>query len=157
MTLNPSLIGSDLKKESRLQMITRNQWWGGNSKPYTTNMVSLEKRLGEKSLGEDQFVMGLMFLNERSNGGILSNSFFTGAIKYRNSLDASGNNVLSGAISGSYSNRMLDLENELKVADEFWDFLGGKNTYKDLLDCFERVGIELRDEIDAYFKRFNKN
>src|SRR3989344_5340092 len=51
---------------------------------------------------------------------------------------------------------MLDLENELKVADEFWDFLGGKNTYKDLLDCFERVGIELRDEIDAYFKRFTK-
>ncbi len=51
---------------------------------------------------------------------------------------------------------MLDLKNELKVADEFWDFLGGKNTYKDLLDCFERVGIELRDEIDTYFKRFNK-
>src|SRR3989344_849988 len=51
---------------------------------------------------------------------------------------------------------MLDLERELKVADEFWDFLGGKNTYKDLLDCFERVGIELRDEIDAYFKRFQK-
>ncbi len=51
---------------------------------------------------------------------------------------------------------MLDLENELKVADEFWDFLGGKNTYKDLLDCFERVGIELRNEIDDYFKRFNR-
>lgn len=51
---------------------------------------------------------------------------------------------------------MLDLENELKVADEFWDFLGGKDTYKDLLDCFERVGIELRDEIDAYFQHFNK-
>ncbi|MFA6529017.1 MAG: TdeIII family type II restriction endonuclease [Candidatus Gracilibacteria bacterium] len=51
---------------------------------------------------------------------------------------------------------MLDLENELKVADEFWDFLGGKNTYKDLLDCFERVGIELRGEIDDYFKHFNK-
>lgn len=49
---------------------------------------------------------------------------------------------------------MLDLENELKVANEFWDFLGGKNTYKDLLDCFERVGIELREEIDDYFKRF---
>lgn len=51
---------------------------------------------------------------------------------------------------------MLDLERELKVADEFWDFIGSKNTYKDLLDCFERVGIELRDEIDDYFKRFNK-
>lgn len=51
---------------------------------------------------------------------------------------------------------MLDLENELKVADEFWDFLGGKGTYKDLLDCFERVGIELRDEIDEYFAKYNK-
>jgi type II restriction enzyme len=51
---------------------------------------------------------------------------------------------------------MLDLPNELKVADEFWDFLGGQGTYQDLLDCFERVGIEMRDEIDKYFARFNK-
>ncbi|MBK9250214.1 MAG: TdeIII family type II restriction endonuclease [Ignavibacteria bacterium] len=50
---------------------------------------------------------------------------------------------------------MLDLQNELKVADEFWDFLGGEGTYKQLLDCFERVGIELRSEIDAYFGRYN--
>ena len=49
---------------------------------------------------------------------------------------------------------MLDLENELKVADEFWDFLGGKGTYQDLLDSFERVGIELRPEIDKYFEKF---
>ena len=51
---------------------------------------------------------------------------------------------------------MLDLNSELRVADEFWDFLGGKGTYNDLLDCFERVGIELRSEIDEYFKKFNK-
>ena len=51
---------------------------------------------------------------------------------------------------------MLDLEKELKVADEFWDFLGGQGTYKDLLDCFERVGIELRKEIDDYFAKYNK-
>lgn len=51
---------------------------------------------------------------------------------------------------------MLDLKNELKVADEFWDFLGGKGTYQDLLGCFERVGIELRSEIDQYFARFIK-
>ena len=49
---------------------------------------------------------------------------------------------------------MLDLQEELKVAEEFWDFIGGKGTYQDLLDCFEHVGIELRDEIDAYFARF---
>ena len=49
---------------------------------------------------------------------------------------------------------MLDLDNELKVAEEFWDFLGGKGAYLELLDCFERVGIELRPEIDKYFSKF---
>ena len=51
---------------------------------------------------------------------------------------------------------MLDLENELKVAEEFWDFLGGENTYSGLLNCFEKAGIVLRPEIDAYFARFTK-
>jgi len=49
---------------------------------------------------------------------------------------------------------MLDLAHELKVAEEFWDFLGGNGTYPELLDCFERAGLELRPEIDAYFSRF---
>ncbi len=49
---------------------------------------------------------------------------------------------------------MLDLEYELKVADEFWDFLGGNGAYEELLKCFERVGIELRPEIDKYFEKF---
>ena len=48
---------------------------------------------------------------------------------------------------------MLDLQNELKVAEEFWDFLGGTGAYDDLLGCFERVGIEMRDDIDKYFKK----
>jgi len=26
---------------------------------------------------------------------------------------------------------MLDLKNELKVANEFWDFLGGEGVYED--------------------------
>jgi len=49
---------------------------------------------------------------------------------------------------------MIDLENELKVAEEFWDFLGGTGSYNELLICFERAGIELRDEIDKYFLKF---
>jgi hypothetical protein len=38
---------------------------------------------------------------------------------------------------------MLDLKEEVKVAEEFWDFLAGEGTYIDLLDCFEKAGIEL--------------
>jgi len=49
---------------------------------------------------------------------------------------------------------MLDLKKELKVAEEFWNFLGGNGAYHDLLDCFEKAGIELRYEIDEYFLRF---
>ena len=49
---------------------------------------------------------------------------------------------------------MLDLKYEVKVAEEFWDFLSGNGTYQDLLDCFEQAGIELRDEIGQYFAQF---
>ena len=49
---------------------------------------------------------------------------------------------------------MLDLEKELKVAEEFWDFLGGKGSYELILSAFEEVGQEMRDEIDEYFKKF---
>jgi len=51
---------------------------------------------------------------------------------------------------------MLDLDNELKVANEFWDFLGGEGAYQDLLDIFERIGIELRPEINVYFARYHQ-
>lgn len=50
---------------------------------------------------------------------------------------------------------MLDLHNELKVAEEFWNFLGGKRAYSELLDCFEKAGKELRPKIDKYFSKFN--
>ena len=49
---------------------------------------------------------------------------------------------------------MFDLPNEVLVADELWEFVGGKGAYNDLLDCFEIVGIELRPEIDEHFKKF---
>ncbi|HLC16714.1 MAG TPA: TdeIII family type II restriction endonuclease [Thermodesulfovibrionia bacterium] len=49
---------------------------------------------------------------------------------------------------------MLDLDNELKVAEEFWNFLGGYGTYTELLDCFERTGMKLRAELDNYFEKF---
>ncbi|MEI7669533.1 MAG: TdeIII family type II restriction endonuclease [Pseudomonadota bacterium] len=49
---------------------------------------------------------------------------------------------------------LFDLKAELKVAEEFWDFLGGNGTYQELLVCFERIGIEMRQEIDDYFLRF---
>ena len=50
---------------------------------------------------------------------------------------------------------MLDLQNELLVAEEFWDFLGGSGSYKYLLNVFKEVGVEMRVEIDNFFSKFN--
>lgn len=49
---------------------------------------------------------------------------------------------------------MLDLKHELKVGDEYWDFIGGDGIYNELLDIFEIVGLRMRDEIDEYFSGF---
>ena len=49
---------------------------------------------------------------------------------------------------------MLDLKHELKVAEEFWDFVGGEGSYELILQAFEEVGQEMRDEIDEYFRKF---
>jgi type II restriction enzyme len=49
---------------------------------------------------------------------------------------------------------MLDLPQELKVAEEFWNYLGGEGAFEDLLDCFELAGLEMQQEIDAYFSKF---
>ncbi len=43
---------------------------------------------------------------------------------------------------------LFDLKNEVLVGKDFWDFLGGSNTYEDLLNVFEEAGLELYDEID---------
>ena len=51
---------------------------------------------------------------------------------------------------------MIDFENELKIAADFFECLAGDCAYEEILDCFERVGIELREEIDCYFAQFSE-
>ena len=52
---------------------------------------------------------------------------------------------------------LFDLDKEVLVGKEFWDLLGGKGTYEDLLKVFEEAGVELRDEIDKKIKNISKN
>lgn len=47
---------------------------------------------------------------------------------------------------------LFDLENEIKVGKEFWDMVGGNDSYEKLLNIFEEAGIELYDEIDRKMK-----
>lgn len=47
---------------------------------------------------------------------------------------------------------VLDEENELVIASEFWDTLGGDGTYKELLKIFDEVGKELKNDISKKIK-----
>ena len=49
---------------------------------------------------------------------------------------------------------MFDVKNELKVGEEYWDFIGGEGAYHELLDIFENVGIKMREEINEYFASY---
>ncbi len=46
----------------------------------------------------------------------------------------------------------LDEENELYVAEKFWELLGGKGTYKEVLDIFDKVGKEFKEKIKNKIK-----
>ncbi len=50
---------------------------------------------------------------------------------------------------------LFDLKEEVLVGVEFWDLLGGKGTYEDLLKVFEEAGLELYGEIDKKMKNLN--
>jgi hypothetical protein len=52
---------------------------------------------------------------------------------------------------------LYDLEErEILVGEEFWNFVATDNIYEELLDVFQKVGEELRNEIDEKFKEFRK-
>ncbi|MCD6473245.1 TdeIII family type II restriction endonuclease [Candidatus Aerophobetes bacterium] len=52
---------------------------------------------------------------------------------------------------------LYDLENnEILVGEEFWNFVASDNIYEELLDVFQGVGEELREEIDRKFTEFRR-
>jgi hypothetical protein len=42
---------------------------------------------------------------------------------------------------------ILDLDKDLYVAERFWDFLGGPDTYIEILEIFDEIGIEYKTKI----------
>ncbi len=46
----------------------------------------------------------------------------------------------------------LDEEKELYVAEKFWELLGGKETYEEVLEIFDEVGKEFKEKIQNKIK-----
>jgi hypothetical protein len=51
---------------------------------------------------------------------------------------------------------VLDRKAELMVGSEYWDFLGGKDTYKELLGLFDSVGREFKQRIQVKIEEVAK-
>jgi type II restriction enzyme len=47
---------------------------------------------------------------------------------------------------------LFDLKEEILVGQEFWDFIGRKGTFEDVLNLFEEVGKEIYEEIENKIK-----
>ena len=48
---------------------------------------------------------------------------------------------------------MMNPPHDFLVGDEYWDFIGGKNTFPDLLQAFDNVGKEFKDQLNKKFKQ----
>ena len=52
--------------------------------------------------------------------------------------------------------KFFDKGNDFMVGKDFWDFLGGKGAYEELIDIYEKVGKEIRPVLEQKFKDIGK-
>lgn len=51
---------------------------------------------------------------------------------------------------------MMDYPNDFLIGEEYWNLLGGKNTFQELLDVFDRVGKNYKEKISAKIQQVAK-
>jgi len=52
--------------------------------------------------------------------------------------------------------KFFDKGNDFLIGKDFWNFLGGQNTYEELIEIYEKVGEEIRPVLDKKFKDIAK-
>lgn len=45
-----------------------------------------------------------------------------------------------------FTNRIMDMREDVLMGDEFWDYIGGVGTFEKIIDIIEDVGEEIREE-----------
>jgi hypothetical protein len=52
---------------------------------------------------------------------------------------------------------IMDIPNDFLIGEEYWNFLGGPNSFKQVLDVFDSVGKSFKDKLNEKFKEIAKN
>ncbi|MBI5326832.1 MAG: TdeIII family type II restriction endonuclease [Deltaproteobacteria bacterium] len=48
---------------------------------------------------------------------------------------------------------MMNHPNDFLIGEEYWDLLGGRNTFPELLDVFDKVGKTFKEKLQNKFKQ----
>lgn len=51
---------------------------------------------------------------------------------------------------------MMDVPNDFLIGNEYWDFIGGKNTFPEILNTFDEVGKSFKEKLNKKFKQIAK-
>jgi hypothetical protein len=51
--------------------------------------------------------------------------------------------------SHSYARQYLDMQHQVLIGEEFWDFVGGVGTYDEVICLYQEVGREYQDLIET--------
>ena len=109
LTMNPALTGEGVK-DWRVAANYRSQWWGSYVAPFTTTTLSFEKVIPSKKSENNFLSVGGYLLSDASNNGLLKNTYVSLDVSYHLSLDAEGDEQLSGGLAAAYANRLLDAD-----------------------------------------------
>ena len=106
-TLNAALTGKSTA-DWKVTANFRSQWWGGSIAPFYTTNAAVEKRFASKANDQSYFGLGLSFLTDASNSGLLKNNYFTAGLAYHIAANSTGTEHFSLGFQVSYANRLLD-------------------------------------------------
>jgi len=51
---------------------------------------------------------------------------------------------------------MMEPQKDFLVGKEYWNFIGGENTFPELLKTFDDVGKEFKEKLNDQFKQIAK-
>lgn len=54
--------------------------------------------------------------------------------------------ITRAAYAHSFTKQIMDMQAEVLIGEEFWDAIGGKGTFAQILDIIDQVGNEIREE-----------
>lgn len=108
MMLNPAFTGV-MSEDIRMEAKHRSQWYTPTN-PYTTTLVSLDSKIGNKDISNDNiFAIGGAMMNDKMSDGAIKSNYFTLNLAYHKILnDTYSKDVLTFGSGVTYGETSLD-------------------------------------------------